>query len=83
MKYECIELSIENTVATLELARPDKMNSLNDQILIDMQHALDMLENDAGVRVLIITGQGEPSARASISRRVPSRSRACRTGAAT
>jgi enoyl-CoA hydratase/carnithine racemase len=58
MNYQCIDLSIENTVATLELARPDKMNSLNDQILIDMQHALDDLENDREVRALIITGQG-------------------------
>ncbi|WP_232062190.1 enoyl-CoA hydratase/isomerase family protein [Variovorax sp. PBS-H4] len=51
-------MSVESTVATLELARPDKLNSLNDQILIDMQNALDALEGDADVRVVIITGQG-------------------------
>ena len=58
MNHECIEVSIENTVATIELARPDKMNSLNDRVLLDLQDAFDTLEKDASVRVVIITGQG-------------------------
>lgn len=59
MTYETIELAIQGPVATLTLARPDKMNALSDQLLIDLQHALDHIEQDRNVRVAIITGKGK------------------------
>lgn len=58
MSYRAIELAVEGPVATLTLARPDKMNALNDQLLEEMQHALDALERDRDVRVTIVTGKG-------------------------
>lgn len=58
MTYQNINLTIDRWVATLRLDRPDKMNAFDDAILQEMQHALDTLEADESVRVLIITGTG-------------------------
>ena len=58
MTYTCIELAIDRFIATLTLNRPDKMNALNDELLTEMQDALDALEQNAQVRVVIITGTG-------------------------
>jgi enoyl-CoA hydratase/carnithine racemase len=58
MTYQAIQLLIEGPVATLTLNRPEKMNALNDQLLEEMQDALDALERDHDVRVAVITGQG-------------------------
>jgi len=58
MTYRCIELSIDRWVATLTLNRPEKMNALDDEILLEMQDALDRLEQNEAVRALIITGAG-------------------------
>lgn len=56
--FETIELKRERTVATITLNRPDKMNSINDQLLYDTQHALELLERDQEIRALVITGSG-------------------------
>lgn len=58
MNYKCISVSVDRWIATLTLARPGKMNALDDDILLEMQHALDALERDENVRALIITGEG-------------------------
>lgn len=59
MIRETIELVIQGPVATITLARPDKMNALSDQLLIELQHALDEIEQNVSVRAAIITGRGK------------------------
>lgn len=56
--YRCIRLEIDRWVATLTLALPDKMNALGDDILLEMQHALDALEANPDIRALVIAGSG-------------------------
>ncbi|MGE0350602.1 enoyl-CoA hydratase/isomerase family protein [Hydrogenophaga sp.] len=56
--YRCIRLDIDRWVATLTLALPEKMNALGDDILLEMQHALDALEADPDIRALVIAGSG-------------------------
>ncbi|MCJ0763462.1 enoyl-CoA hydratase/isomerase family protein [Variovorax terrae] len=56
--YRCIHLEIDRWVATLTLALPEKMNALGDDILLEMQHALDALEADQEIRALVIAGSG-------------------------
>lgn len=58
MDYTCITLARERSIATLTLNRPEKMNALNDDLLLEMQAAFDELERDAAVRAVIITGAG-------------------------
>ena len=59
MDYKNILLDREERVAALTINRPDKLNALNDDVIAEMRTALDELENDPDVRVIIVTGAGE------------------------
>ena len=50
-------------LAILTLNRPDKMNSLSDQLLADFRAAMDACEHDDSVRAMIITGSGKAFSR--------------------
>ncbi len=54
-----IVLSVEGAVATIRLARPDKLNALDIDMLKALSNACDAVEEIAAVRVLILTGQGK------------------------
>jgi enoyl-CoA hydratase len=41
------------------LNRPDKLNALNEQLLNELQHVLNLAKTDAGIKALLITGSGE------------------------
>ena len=59
-KYETITLAHDDSgVATLTLNRPDKLNALNELLLIELRAALFSLSRAPGVRVLILTGAGK------------------------
>lgn len=47
-----------NGVATLTLNRPDKHNALDGEMLRQLHDALVEIENDAAVRVVVLTGAG-------------------------
>jgi enoyl-CoA hydratase/carnithine racemase len=59
LSYQNVILELKNHVATLTLNRPQKMNSLSDGLLIDMQQALSEIERNKSIRALIITGAGK------------------------
>lgn len=50
--------AVQDGVATLALARPDKLNALNAALHADLRIALDAAEADPAVRVVVLTGQG-------------------------
>jgi enoyl-CoA hydratase/carnithine racemase len=56
--YSTVTLERDGIVAILTLNRPDKMNSLSDQLLADIRGAMAELEPDESIRALIITGNG-------------------------
>jgi len=58
MSYEFILLSRENGVGTLTLNRPDKLNAFAGTMRQEVADALDELESDHAVRVIVITGAG-------------------------
>ncbi len=58
MAYETIEYSIENRVATVVLARPDKLNSFNEQMHAELRKALKDVRDGGEARCLLITGSG-------------------------
>ena len=58
MTYETIRLERDGALAILTLNRPEKMNSLSDQLLADFRAAMDACERDENVRSMIITGAG-------------------------
>lgn len=58
--YQTITLSVDNTgIANLEINRPKKLNALNDQVLDEINEALDELEKNNDMKALLLTGAGE------------------------
>jgi enoyl-CoA hydratase len=59
MTYEAIILERDAHVATIRLNRPDKHNAINSVMSREMIEALDAVEADDDVRVIILTGAGD------------------------
>ena len=58
MSYETLQLAREDGVLTLTLARPERLNALNTQMLEELLRALDEIDADDAVRAVIVTGAG-------------------------
>lgn len=58
MDFVNVGLTIEDRVARITLNRADKLNSLNEEALVELARAMDIVENDDRVRVLVLTGAG-------------------------
>ncbi|HEY7876722.1 MAG TPA: enoyl-CoA hydratase-related protein [Gemmatimonadaceae bacterium] len=58
MSYEFIRVDREDAVGTLVLNRPEKLNAFAGTMRREIADALDELERDDGVRVIVITGAG-------------------------
>jgi 2-(1,2-epoxy-1,2-dihydrophenyl)acetyl-CoA isomerase len=58
MTYESIQFQIENRIAVLTLNRPDRLNSFTQAMHREVRDALDRLQADKSVRVLLLTGAG-------------------------
>ncbi len=58
MPYETLLLESSEHTATITLNRPDKRNSINTQMIADLQSALDAVEITPA-RVVILTGAGK------------------------
>ena len=58
MTYESIRFQIQNGIAVLTLNRPDRLNSFTQAMHREVRDALDTLQADKSVRVLVLTGAG-------------------------
>jgi 2-(1,2-epoxy-1,2-dihydrophenyl)acetyl-CoA isomerase len=58
MTYESIQFTIDNGIAVLTLNRPDRLNSFTQAMHREVRDALDTLQADKTVRVLVLTGAG-------------------------
>jgi enoyl-CoA hydratase len=61
MAYENIIFEVTQGIATITFNRPKALNALNDQLLNELSAALDKIEADEEIRVLVLTGAGEKS----------------------
>ena len=59
MKYETLNFEKLDNIGILKINRPKALNALNKQVLEDLDKQLDDIEADRGLKVLIITGEGE------------------------
>lgn len=57
--YQTIRVERKEGVAWLYLNRPEKKNAMNSTMHKELRQALDLLEEDNDVRVLVITGTGD------------------------
>ncbi|MDQ3697536.1 MAG: enoyl-CoA hydratase/isomerase family protein [Gemmatimonadota bacterium] len=58
MSYEHVLLARDSGVGTLTLNRPDKLNAFAGTMRQEIADALDELDGDASVRVIVLTGAG-------------------------
>jgi 2-(1,2-epoxy-1,2-dihydrophenyl)acetyl-CoA isomerase len=58
MNHEFILTEVRDRVGTLTLNRPDKLNAFAGTMRTELADALDELERNPGVRVIVITGAG-------------------------
>lgn len=58
MSYQHVLIARAGGVGTLTLNRPEKLNAFAGEMRREIADALDALESDASVRVIVITGAG-------------------------
>ena len=58
MKFETIILDTEGGMGWIRLNRPQVLNAVNTQLVKDLGSALEEVDSDPGVRVVVITGEG-------------------------
>ena len=58
--YQTITLSVNETgIAHLQINRPKKLNALNNQVLDEIDQAIEDIESNEDVKGLLLTGAGE------------------------
>jgi 2-(1,2-epoxy-1,2-dihydrophenyl)acetyl-CoA isomerase len=58
MTYQNIRFEARDGITRLTLNRPDKLNSFNGAMHAELRAALDVVQHDKSIRVLVITGAG-------------------------
>ena len=59
MNYENILITEENGIATVTINRPEKLNALNKNTIQELHSAFKDLQENAAIKVVILTGSGE------------------------
>lgn len=58
MEFECLLYQKLDGYAVVQLNRPQVLNAMNRQLWLDLQAALNTVQRDADIKVLILTGAG-------------------------
>lgn len=58
MSYETVEVSRDGAVATVLMNRPESVNSINDQMRMDLAAALQSVAKDSSIRAVVLAGAG-------------------------
>ncbi len=61
MDYQNILVELEDRIGIIKLNRPEVRNALDAKTLAEISYALETLENNEGIGVIVITGAGEKS----------------------
>ncbi|PCI35699.1 MAG: enoyl-CoA hydratase [Flavobacteriaceae bacterium] len=59
MEFANILVEKNEAIATLTINRPKKLNALNKQTIYELGMAFDLLQNDASIKAIVVTGSGE------------------------
>ena len=59
MAYENIIYEVDGNIAVIKFNRPKALNAINPGVVADMENALDEIEADTAIKVLILTGAGD------------------------
>src|ERR1043165_716039 len=56
--YSTLLTALDNQILTITINRPDKLNALNNLVLDELEHVMQLVYDDENVKAAIITGQG-------------------------
>lgn len=56
--WETIKVQHDDGVVTVVLARPERLNALNPQMLSELLTVLEVVRSSRGVKALVVTGEG-------------------------
>ena len=59
MAYENIIFEVEGNIAIIKFNRPKALNAINPGVIADVGNALDVIEADPTIKVLVLTGEGD------------------------
>ncbi|ACN15487.1 CrtA2 [Desulforapulum autotrophicum HRM2] len=59
MTFKHLNFDISDTIGLLTFNRPKALNALNHELVQEMDAVLDLIEQDPGVRALVLTGAGD------------------------
>jgi enoyl-CoA hydratase len=57
-EFQTIRFSVEGVIARITLARPAKLNAINQPMVVELNRAMDLAEADDVVRVIVLNGEG-------------------------
>ena len=58
MELQCFSLMVQDKWALLEMARPEKLNVIDESMLSELDQIMDFLEEDS-IKAVVLTGQGK------------------------
>lgn len=58
-ELDTLNVSVEDYIATVTLARPDKRNAFNDDVIEELNQAFTHLGNSDAVRVIVLAAEGK------------------------
>ncbi|NNE76345.1 MAG: enoyl-CoA hydratase, partial [Pricia sp.] len=59
MNFQNILVRTKESIATITIDRPNKLNALNRDTIKELHVAFQGLSNDTAIKVIILTGSGE------------------------
>ncbi|MCB1616666.1 MAG: enoyl-CoA hydratase/isomerase family protein [Pseudomonadales bacterium] len=59
MKYRSIRLEIDRHIALITLDRPDQLNTFNQLLADEWNHAYHLCENNDDIRAIVVAGSGK------------------------
>ncbi len=59
MSFKTLVIEIEDSIATVTIDRPEKLNALNYTVLSELDTLFNQLKNDETVKGILLTGAGE------------------------
>src|SRR5437773_4137747 len=61
MTYQTILFEIRDGIAWVTVNRPDKLNALNDEVMLDLADAAERIASEPEIKGAILTGAGPKS----------------------
>jgi len=61
MNYQTILFEVKDGIAFITINRPDKLNALNDQVMLELADAAERIATESAIKGAILTGSGPKS----------------------